>query len=161
MGVSISFISATTEELDRAAQDPGWADEYVSQLYDSDNFPAADRPYGGPDRAWGGLQFLFDEAEVELEFLMDGFVILEDGTLFGWDAEQIESLARQLRETPWERLAAHYDPERMAKQDVYPNMWTFDPEGRLGWLEDAYEELVGFFAAAAERGLGAFMNFSF
>ncbi|MFJ8538267.1 YfbM family protein [Streptomyces sp. NPDC093591] len=161
MGVSISFISATTQELDRAEKDPDWADEYVYQLYDSDNFPAPDRPYGGPDKAWGGLQFLFDEARVGPEFLMDGSMILEDGTLFGWTAEQVESLAGQLRETPWERLAAHYDAERMAKDDVYPNMWKFDPEGELGWLEYAYEELVEFFCAAAERGLGAFMTFSF
>lgn len=161
MSVSISFISATTEELDRAEREPSWAEEYVDQLYDGDNFPAPDRPYGGPDKAWGGLQFLFDEAGVGPEFLMDGSMILEDGTLFGWDAEQIASVARQLRETPWERLAAHYDPERMAKDDVYPNMWKFDPEGELGWLEYAYGELVEFFAAAAERGLGAFMNFSF
>ncbi|WP_128436774.1 YfbM family protein [Streptomyces cyaneus] len=161
MGVSISFISATTEELARAEREPSWAEEYVDQLYDGDNFPAPDRPFGGPDKAWGGLQFLFDEAEVPLEFLMDGFMILEDGTLFGWDAEQIASLARQLGATPWERLAAHYDPERMAKDAVYPNTWKIDPEGELGWLEHAYEGLVEFFGAAAERGHGAFMNFSF
>lgn len=33
MGVSISFVSATTEELDRAEQDPSWADEFYSELY--------------------------------------------------------------------------------------------------------------------------------
>ncbi|ELS50777.1 YfbM family protein [Streptomyces viridochromogenes] len=161
MGVSISFISATTEELDRAEQDPSWADEYVYELYDSDDFPMPDRPHGGPDKAWAGLQFLIDETDVRLEFLMDGLPILEDGTLFVWSAEQIESVARQLRATPWEQLAAHYDPERMTKEDVYPNTWRFDPEADLYWLERAYEELVAFFTEAAERGHGAFMNFSF
>ncbi|MFC8088893.1 DUF1877 family protein [Streptomyces sp. NPDC057301] len=160
MGVSISFISATTEELDRAAKDPNWADEYIFELY-GENSPMPDRPYGGPDKAFGGLQFLFDQAEVGLEFLMDGFQIRDDGTLFGWDAEQIGNVARELRATPWERLAAHYDSERMGKEDVYPNMWRFDPEGQLEWLEGAYEELVAFFGAAADRGLGAFMTFSF
>lgn len=98
---------------------------------------------------------------MSLEFVMDGFQIRDDGTLFGWTAEQIDSVARELRATSWERLATHYDPERMAKEDVYPNMWTFDPDGQLDWLENAYEELVAFFSAAAERGYGAFMNFSF
>lgn len=160
MGVSVSFISATTEELDRAEKDPSWADDYLHELY-GDDFPSPDRPFGGPDKAFAGLQFLFDETEVHLEFLMDGFMILEDGTLFGWTAEQIESVARQLRATPWERLAAHYDPERMTKEEVYPNTWRFDPEGELEWLENAYRELVEFFGDAADRGLGAFMNFSF
>ncbi|MFF8784357.1 DUF1877 family protein [Streptomyces sp. NPDC015125] len=161
MGVSIGFISATTEELDRAEKDPGWAVAYVYELYASDDFPMPDRPYGGPDKAWAGLQFLIDETDIELEFLMDGFPILEDGTLFGWSAEQIESVARQLRATPWERLAAHYAPERMTMEGVYPNTWKLDAEGELDWLERSYGELVAFLAAAAEGGYGAFMSFSF
>ncbi|WP_043262996.1 YfbM family protein [Streptomyces sp. CT34] len=161
MGVSISFISATMEELDRAENDPSWAGEYIYELYDSDDLSMPDRPHGGPDKAWAGLQFLLDETDVEIEFLMDGFQILEDGTLFGWSAEQIGSLARQLRATPWERLAVHYDPEQMMTEEVYPNTWRFDPEGELDWLERSYEELVTFFIEAAESGYGAFMSFSF
>ncbi|MER6994537.1 YfbM family protein [Streptomyces sp. NPDC000410] len=161
MSVSIGFISATTEELDRAEKDPSWADEYVYKLYDGDDLSMPDRPYGGPDKAWAGLQFLLDGTDVDLEFLMDGFQILEDGTLFGWSPAQIESVARQLRATPWERLAVHYDPERMTKEEVYPNTWRFSPEDDLDWLERAYEELVTFFTKAAERGYGAFMTFSF
>ncbi|KOG25001.1 DUF1877 family protein [Streptomyces viridochromogenes] len=84
MGVSISFVSATTEELDRAEKDPSWAGQF-------------------------------------LEFALDGFQIQEGGTLFGWTAEQIAGTARELREAPWEKLAAHYDPERTANEDVYPN----------------------------------------
>ncbi|MFE7273564.1 DUF1877 family protein [Streptomyces sp. NPDC057623] len=161
MGVSISFVSATTEELDRAEKDPSWAGQFVYDLYGGDTYPMPGRLYGGPDRDFAGLQFLFDEARMALEFVLDGFQIQEDGTLFGWTAEQIAGTARELRETPWEKLAAHYDPERMAAQDVYPNMWRFDPEGRLEGLEATYEELVAFFGEAADRGLGAFMNFSF
>lgn len=161
MGVSISFVSATTEELDRAEQDPSWADEFYSELYSGDHYPIPGRLYGGPGRDFAGLQFLFDEVELSLEFVMDGFQILDDGTLFGWTAEQIDGVARELRATPWARLASHYDPERMAKEDVYPNMWRFNPDGRLDGLEATYGELVEFFGEAADRGLGAFMEFSF
>ncbi len=159
MGMTIGFIGATTEELDRAEKEPGWADEFTFALYDDDDFPT--RPVGDPDKAWAGLQFLLDQTEVHLDFLMDGFQILEGGTLFGWTAEQIESVARQLRATPWERLAAHYDPERMMKEEVYPQTWRFDAEGELEWLQSAYEEVVAFFSEAAEGGYGAFMSFSF
>ncbi|MFI5520145.1 DUF1877 family protein [Streptomyces platensis] len=160
MGVSVGFISVTTEELNRAEKEPSWADDYHYELY-GDTFPQPDRPYGGPDKAFAGLQFLLDETDVRLDFLMDGFQILEDGTLFGWTAEQIETVARQLRATPWEQLAVHYDPEQMTKENVYPNSWRLDPEGELAWLERAYEEVVAFFTAAADRGYGAFMSFSF
>ncbi|NLU66740.1 YfbM family protein [Streptomyces sp. HNM0574] len=161
MSVTISFVSATPEELDRAEKEPDWADEYVDALYDFDDPEAPGRPDCGPEKAWAGLQFLFDEAEVDVDLLMDGFTIQEDGTLFGWTPEQIASLARDLRATPWQQLAAHYHPEEMTKEDVYPNMWRFDPDSELEWLKDAYEELVAFCTAAAERGYGAFMMFSF
>ncbi|MEU8782337.1 DUF1877 family protein [Streptomyces sp. NPDC048637] len=154
MGVSVGFIGATTEELDRAEKEPSWAEEYLSELYSSDSLSKSNRPYGGPDKAWADLQFLLDETDVRLEFLMDGSQILEDGTLFGWSAEQIESVARQLRATPWERLAVHYDPEQMKKERGYPPV-------SLGSLEYHYEELVAFFTEAADGGYGAFMSFSF
>lgn len=161
MGVSIGFIGATTQELDRAEQDPAWADAYLYDLYCGDDPATAERPQGGPDKAWAGLQFLIDETDVELEFLMDGFPVLEDGTLFTWSAEQIASVARQLRATPWEHLAAHYDPVRMREEGIHPHTWRFDPEGELDWLKSSYEELVVFFTEAARDGYGAFMSFSF
>ncbi|MFG2140921.1 DUF1877 family protein [Streptomyces sp. NPDC048650] len=154
MGVSIGFIGATTEELHRAERDPSWAGDYIYELYAGVDFPRSDRPYGGPDKAWADLQFLLDAADMELEFLMDGSQILEDGTLFGWSPEQIVNVARQLRATPWERLAVHYAPERMAKERGHP-------PGKLDWLEGHYEELVAFFVEAAAGGYGAFMSFSF
>ncbi|MFJ9407522.1 DUF1877 family protein [Streptomyces sp. NPDC101393] len=152
MGVSMAFISATTEELERAEKDPGWADAFVGELYDGDAY--AKRPHDGPGKAWADLQFLLDGADVGLEFLMDGDQLLEDGTLFAWSAEQIESVARELQATPWERLAVHYDAERMKQQRGYP-------PSELDWLEGPYEELVAFFAEAAAGGYGAFMTFSF
>ncbi|WP_330476956.1 YfbM family protein [Streptomyces platensis] len=61
MGVSIGFIGATTEELNRAEKEPSWADEYHYELYGSDTFPLSDRPHSDPDKAFAGLQFLLDE----------------------------------------------------------------------------------------------------
>ncbi|MEU3987864.1 DUF1877 family protein [Streptomyces platensis] len=61
MGVSIGFIGATTEELNRTEKEPSWADEYHYELYGSDTFPLSDRPHGDPDKAFAGLQFLLDE----------------------------------------------------------------------------------------------------
>ncbi|MFI0717244.1 DUF1877 family protein [Streptomyces inhibens] len=100
MGVSIGSSARQRSSWTGRRRNPTWADEYVYELYAGDDLSIRDRPYGGPDKAWAGLQLLLDETDVELEFLMDGFQILEDGTLFGWTAEQIESVARELRATP-------------------------------------------------------------
>ncbi|MFD7923661.1 DUF1877 family protein [Streptomyces sp. NPDC059740] len=161
MSVSVSFISASAQELERAEKEPDWAREFVAELYGSDDYPAPDRPDGGPGKAFNGLQYLLDEVQAPFEFLMGGDPVGDDGTLFVWSARQVESVARLFRATPWPALAAHYDPERMSAQDVYPAMWRSDPEGSLAWLKEAYEDLVAFFAAAAGRGYGALMNFSF
>ena len=76
-----------------------------------------------------------------------------------WTGPGGSRLAAPLQETPWERPAAHYDPERMARDDVCPNLWAFDPGGQREWLQAAREELVAFVTGAAERGQGAFMGF--
>ncbi|MFD6311556.1 hypothetical protein [Streptomyces nigra] len=49
----------------------------------------------------------------------------------------------------------------MARDDVCPNLWAFDPTGQREWLQSAYEELVAFVTGAAERGQGAFMGFAY
>lgn len=153
------FIGGTTEELDRAVKAPDQAEDDVDELFESDDSTVPGGPSAELDKMWDGLQFLLGEAGVGFEFMMDGFLIAEEGTLFRWSAEHVEAVARQLRATPWERLAAHFDPERMIKENVYPHVWDVAPESE--WLESAYGDLVEFFGAAADRGLGAFMTFSF
>lgn len=155
------FIGGTTEELDRAVKAPDQAEDDVDELFESDDSTVPGGPSAELDKMWDGLQFLLGEAGVGFEFMMDGFLIAEEGTLFRWSAEHVEAVARQLRATPWERLAAHFDPERMIKENVYPHVWDVAPESELEWLESAYGDLVEFFGAAADRGLGAFMTFSF
>ena len=55
MGVSVGFVRATAEELDRAWREPERAEPYVWELYDSGAFRGtaactAARPSPGPDR---------------------------------------------------------------------------------------------------------------
>ncbi|TGB13228.1 DUF1877 family protein [Streptomyces palmae] len=160
MGMTIHFTAATPEELDKGEQDPGWVEDFIEGLWGDGEFSTPDRPCGGPDKAWAGLEYLLGQADdVGLEFLMDGDMLLEDGTLFAWPPEQVASLAQRLRALPWEQLAVHFDPEKMLAENIYPRVW--DCEGELEWLKDAYEEVVTFFTEAAEGGYGAFMEFSF
>ncbi|GAB7028879.1 YfbM family protein [Streptomyces sp. NPDC021749] len=157
MGMVISFTRMTPEELDRAEKDIEWAREF---LWEIDEL-RPDNPGAYLDKAWAGLEFLLGEADEPLEFLMDGYPIDDEGTLFGWSAESVQETAKRLRALPWERLATYYDPVRMTEEEVYPNIWDPEDEDGPEYLEGAYETLVSFFEATARLESPALMSFSF
>jgi hypothetical protein len=151
MGSVLSFTRVTTEELDRAFDDPEWAEELLDD---------EDRPGCYLDKAWAGLDFLLGEAYVHVELYEDGSgVIDEDVTLFGWDAELVAETARTLSATPFEVLAGHFDPAKMNEREVYPRFWHGDDD--LDYLESYYQSLVVFFAETAAAGGAAIRSFSF
>ncbi|MEU9115769.1 DUF1877 family protein [Streptomyces sp. NPDC048483] len=116
MGMVISFTRVTPEELDRAEKDTEWAREFLREVDEL----RPDDPDGYLDKAWAGLEFLLEEADEPLEFLMDGYPIDDKGTLFGWSVEDVQDMAKTLRALPWERLVTHDDPVRMDEEEVYP-----------------------------------------
>jgi hypothetical protein len=153
MGMVVSFTRVTPEELDRAMDDAEWAEEH---LWDLDR-----EPDGYLDKAWDGIQFLLNAAEVPIDLRMDGDFIGEDGCLAGWTVGDVENAARHLRATPFEQLARHFDPARMTQRDIYPAViWERDDDA-LDYLREHYEILVKFFDAAAASGSAAIMNFSY
>jgi hypothetical protein len=147
----ISFTQVTPAELDRAMEDPEWTQEH---LYDLDR---TGQPDGYLDKAWDGIQFLLDAAEVPIDLRQDGDFIGEDG-LSGWTVDAIEEAAKHLRATPFEQLARHFDPARMTERDIYPGIWAHDDDA-LGYLRTNYETLVRFFDATAASGSAAIMHF--
>lgn len=149
MSMVLSFTRVTTEELDRAIADPEWASGKLSD---------EDLPYVDLDKAWAGIQFLLDAAEVDVELYEDGDLIDEDCTLLGWDRELVAKAARELGAAPFAALAAHYDAAAMTEQDVYPRVWN---DNSLDYLSHFYEQLVEFFAATAANGGAAIRTFSF
>ncbi|BDM69342.1 hypothetical protein HEK616_28290 [Streptomyces nigrescens] len=157
MGMVISFTCVTPEELDRAEKDAEWAREF---LWEVDEL-RPDNPGAYLDKAWAGLEFLLGEADEPLEFLMDGYQIDDEGTLFSWSVESVQDMAKRLGALPWERLVSHYDPARMAEEEVYPNIWDPEDDDEPEYLKGAYETLVGFFDATARLKSAALMSFSF
>jgi hypothetical protein len=150
MGSVLSFTRVTAEELDRAFDDPEWAEEVVDD---------EDRPDCYLDKAWAGLDFLLAAADVHVELYMDGSgVIDEEATLFGWDVELVAETAQKLSATPFEVLARHYNPAKMNEQEVYPRFWD---DGDLDYLESHYKAVVVFFAETAAASAAAIRSFSF
>ncbi|MEU4639270.1 YfbM family protein [Micromonospora sp. NPDC023814] len=150
MGSVLSFTRVTSEELDRAFADPEWAAEHVVD--------DEDRPVCCLDKAWAGLQFLLDGAEVGVDLYENGDVIDEECTLFGWDDGRVAEAARALSATPFEALARHFDPKGMSEARVYPGLWDDDDLDRL---ERHHAELVEFFVATAASGGAAIRDFNF
>lgn len=77
------------------------------------------------------------------------------GILAGWSVEEVRRSAELLKTTPFERLAEHYDPERMAERSIN---WRPEPDnrdGELAYLRANYEGLVRFLDETARTGLAA------
>ncbi|SCE88826.1 protein of unknown function (DUF1877) [Micromonospora viridifaciens] len=151
MGMTQWFTRVSPEELDRAIADPEWAKEYLLD----EGLPSCYL-----EKAWAGIQFLLDAAEVNVDLYEDGHLIDKECIHLGWDEGMIADAARELSATPFAALAGHYDPEKMGAEEVYPYRGFWDENG-LDWLRDHHEELVRFFEATAASGGAAIRSFSF
>lgn len=147
----VSFHRVGPELLDRATEDPAWAHEHRDDL-------TADGLDGYLDKAWDGLQFLMNAENLDVDLFFDGDMIGEDGTLFGWPAHVVASVAETLRNTPFDRLARHYDGAKMDADEVYPRIWADDTSDCLA---PHYQTLVTFFDTTARSSAAAVMTFSF
>lgn len=157
MGMVVSFTRVTAEQLAKAEQDPEWAEELLEELAEPED---EDEPDGYLDKAWAGIQYLMEAEGLGIDLLMDGDSLDEDGTLFGWSVAHVRQVAEKLRAAPWERLAAHYDAEKMMAAEVYPRVWDTGDDER-DYVEGYYQGLVEFFAFAAAKQSAAIMEFSF
>lgn len=153
MGLTMSFTRVTPEELERAIHDQPWAMKLVEFLGELDS---PDEPDGELDKAWDGIQYLLDRAEVGLRLQDDGVPINEDHTIAGWRVDSVKAAAQLLRATPFDELAGHFDPAEMTRREVYPLFWDADD---LEYLRGNYERLVSFFEASARAKSGAIMEF--
>lgn len=157
MGMYMSFMRVTPEELEEAETDPEWARDYVDDPDRTDELDG----YLDLDKAWDGIQFLLNRAGLPIELQLDGVFISEDPFLAGWTVDDVKDAARHLRATPFEQLARHFDPAQMTESGIYPPIWERDPaeDDVLGYLKEFYELLVRFFDAAAASESAAIMSF--
>lgn len=149
----MGLMKVTAAELERAFEDPGWAEELTER---EERLEA--EPNGDLEKAWAGIEYLLDKAGYGLELDMEGGRIHHEDMRFldGWDPELVREVDRRLRELPWERLAEHYDAEAMLEADIYPGIWD---DGGDRYLEGYYEGMREFFKDAAASGAGAIVSF--
>jgi hypothetical protein len=118
----------------------------------------------GLDKAWHGLHFLLtgtaDGGREPACFLLSGGEELgdDDGDAFQahlLDAEQVQWFAEHLASLTTDELSRRFDPERMTKLRIYPDVIWKRPEEEdqpRGYLLGAFADLREFVAAAAARG---------
>lgn len=157
MGMYVSFVAMTPELLTKAENDPEWAEEYIDDFYAQDELP--DNAEVDLEKSWAGLIYLMEAENLGFGMLDSGVrIIADDNCIDSWNAQDVKTKAKTLSATPFEKLAAHYNPASMMAEDVYPQMWEHDPESELESLQWNYERLVEFFAATAASGNGVLMS---
>ena len=65
---------------------------------------------------------------------------------------RVQQFARFLSQLSADELADRYDPARMMKLEIYPEVWDRDRDSELQHLLDAFEELRDFVRTAATEG---------
>jgi hypothetical protein len=154
MGMVMTFTAVTPEQLAQLKE----AEEDEERLAElADEIEADPKLSCDLDKSDEGLSHLLSTAGVKVPlelYINDMIGGQEDLMLAGWSTENVRRAAQLLNATPFDRLAEHYDPERMAERSIN---WHPDPDDReeLAYLRGNYESLVRFFDAAARSGLAA------
>lgn len=112
------------------------------------------------DKTWHGIHFLLTgdpwKGEPPLfNAVMGGKQIGTEDPGYGppryLTPDQVRDVAQALSEIHASDLRSRFDPERFAREDIYPNIWD-EGEEALDYLMDYYVELVRFFSSAAAAG---------
>jgi hypothetical protein len=136
----------------------------------TESAPPSDNPLWPPaapgeelslDKAWHGLHFLLtgtaDGGTEPACFLLSGGEALgddDDMDVRLLPPEQVRALAEHLASLGADELTRRFDPERMMKLEIYPEIWdrpeeTDEPRG---FLLGAFAELREFVGGAASNG---------
>ena len=132
-------------------------------------------PLPDPDRsidiekAWHGLHFLFtgmaDEGDEPACYFMQGGEDLDDeGFSRALRPQQVRRFSEFLSTLTPAELTRRYDPERMTKLKIYPDVIWKRPaqpgDSPLAWLTESFADVRQFIAKAAEAGDSVIINIS-
>lgn len=117
------------------------------------------------DKSWHGIHYLLTgtawEGEAPLDFLVRGGVPVGDVDVGYGPARAITSdgvlrIHAALAAISADDLRQRFDPDGMARLDIYPAIWADEPgaEGAFGYCSRHFANLQAFIADAAARRLG-------
>jgi hypothetical protein len=122
-----------------------------------DNEPSIER-WISIEKSWAALDYLAEKAGVPgmaLALAGDPIAEFDEGYLYYLSPEKVERQLHVLQELSFERLISFYNAEDMIEGDIYPGIWSADPGDFIfPWIEEDYNKLHIFLAAATSRGEG-------
>lgn len=125
------------------------------------NDEGADEDIMDVDKAWNGIEFLFCDEQImkkapdlTMVFASEQFVDTDQDLGYGpgqyLDNSQVKDIAQQLNALTIAEIKSAYQPEKMTKAEIYPNIWESEGDG-FEYLEENIEALQLFFEEAAAK----------
>jgi hypothetical protein len=168
MSMICRFVAVDADKFEELRDDADAALDYLYEVGDAgDPERALD-----VDKAWHAIHFLLNQSAYEGEgpaalVIFGAETIGEGGGRDGGsDGEapeeqivryitpsQVEEVAALLENISVEDLAEQYDPDAMEQAEIYPTgIWEEERQEAFDYVAEYYEQLVEFYALAAERG---------
>jgi hypothetical protein len=109
------------------------------------------------DKAWHGLHFLLTGSAGEAP-LPQGMIFAANRHLHGssylLSPEDVAECHRYLSALTDDEIAGRYDPNEMARLDLYPNTWLRDGDEGLGYLLGNLQTLRAVLRDCVDEGQG-------
>ena len=122
------------------------------------------------DKLWDGLHFLLTNATatepIEGNPLSEAIVGTknfcedEDADFIAYIfPERVQAILEALKDFDIERAVEDFQPEKFAKQDIYPNIWVTEMKEQLQEeLEESFNGLRSFYEEAEQQGMGVIVS---
>ncbi len=146
MGMCGAYFRVTSGELRELIEKPDQYWEYAEKTRDTER--AVDI-----DKAWHALWFLTERAGFEVDFVLGGTLLGEeggDGPARYFTADEVGNVAAELSRTRFEQLSRGVELSQLEANGIYPSIW--DEPDALDYVRGYYDELVTFFAGSAKAG---------
>lgn len=112
------------------------------------------------DKAWHGIHYLLTGSGEPTRDI--GSLAIFGGREVGNDLgygparllspAEVKEVARVLKELSLEKLSSRYDPKKMEKLQIYPDIWVRDGKDAFDYLAEYYRKLSVFYEKAAASG---------
>ncbi|AUI56900.1 YfbM family protein [Amycolatopsis sp. BJA-103] len=146
MGMCGAYFRVTSDELRELIEEPDRYWDYAEKTRATER--AVDI-----DKAWHALWFLAERAGIEIDFVLGGTLLGEeggDGPARYFTAEEVGKVGAELSRTGFEQLSRGVELSALEANGIYPSIW--DEPDALDYVRGYYDELVTFFAGAAKAG---------
>lgn len=157
MSMIAVYVRLTADELGALLRDPSSVHDLLERVGEGDD---SANPTIDLDKSWHAIHFMltgdaWGGAPPLVNAVMGGTELGEEevgGPVRYLTHEEVRAVADALTDIKPEDLGGRYDPARLEKADIYPNIWERDGADALEYVLGYYELLRDFFIEASSLG---------